>query len=70
MCHECDGPAGANPKHAIFAVGLSGYYSSHTLCQACWKDAQQLGGPGPNVSKRAEGVAAAEHGRRRAARGY
>jgi hypothetical protein len=59
VCHECSGPLGANPKHAIFAVGLSGHYSAHSLCAPCWKDAQDRGGPGINVTTKARGNAAA-----------
>lgn len=69
-CAECGGPAGINPKTAIFASGLSGQYSSHTLCQRCWKEALQLGGPGLNVQEKALGQADAARARARARRGY
>lgn len=61
-CHECSGPLGPKGGHsAIFAVGMSGRYSAHVLCPACHAEAKERGGPGPNVSERAYGVAVAAH---------
>jgi hypothetical protein len=49
-CAECSGPLGPNGgKQAIFALGIFGHASCHQVCIACWKDIQELGGPGPNV---------------------
>lgn len=69
-CAECGGCLGANPKSQIFAAGLTGTYSQHTLCQPCWQAARSLGGPGPNVSAAAYGQDDAARAARRARRGY
>ncbi len=69
-CEECGWPQGLNPKQAIFAVGLSGHYSAHMLCSACWKSAHEHGGPGPNVRAKAQQNAAVVAGTRRMVRGY
>jgi hypothetical protein len=69
-CHECGNPLGPNPRHPIFAVGLTGHYSSHSLCQSCWGEAQALGGPGPNVRAKAQQTANAATAQARRIRGY
>ena len=69
-CAECGGCLGRNPKSAIFASGLSGTYSSHTICQPCWEAAKSLGGPGLNVQAAAHGQADYARALLKAKRGY
>jgi hypothetical protein len=59
-CAEC---GGIGSKLAIFAGG-SGHNGAFLLCAACWKAAQDLGGPGVNVAARVRDGADAARTRR------